>query len=63
MPLDLQFIFRRAYDSGPYQRGLVDYDSPPQPPLRGEAATWAADQLRRAGVMPRTSDAPGGNPR
>ena len=59
VPLDLQFVFRRAYDSGPYQRGLVDYSAPPRPSLRGEAAAWAANQLRHAGI--RTSDAPAGN--
>ena len=33
-------FFRRAYDSGPYARGAVDYDGPPDPPLRPELAEW-----------------------
>lgn len=33
VPLDLQHVFNRAYDAGPYQRGALDYDSPPHPPL------------------------------
>jgi hypothetical protein len=42
--LDLQFAFNRAYDSGPYRRGAVDYAGPPpDPPLSELEATWAAD--------------------
>ncbi len=42
--LDLQFVFNRAYDSGPYRRGAVDYAGPPpEPPLGGEDAAWAAE--------------------
>jgi hypothetical protein len=26
VPLDLQFVFNRVYDSGPYRRGAVDYE-------------------------------------
>ncbi len=48
VPLDLQYVFNRVYDSGPYRRGAVDYGGPPQPPLRGEAAAWAAERLRSA---------------
>jgi hypothetical protein len=48
--LDLQHIFNRAYDNGPYRRGAVDYSQPPQPPLKGEAATWAEQVLRERGV-------------
>jgi hypothetical protein len=46
VPLDLQYVFRRAYDSGPYRRGAVDYGSPPRSPLRGEAVAWAEERLR-----------------
>ena len=45
-PLDLQYAFQRAYDGGPYQRGAVDYDKPPQPPLVGEWAAWAEEKVR-----------------
>jgi hypothetical protein len=48
--LDLQQIFNRAYDSGPYRRGAVDYSQPPRPPLKDEAATWAEQVLRERGV-------------
>jgi hypothetical protein len=45
-PLDLQYAFQRAYDGGPYRRGAVDYDKPPQPPLAGEWAAWAEEKVR-----------------
>jgi hypothetical protein len=45
--LDLQFAFNRAYDSGPYRRGAVDYHSPPpEPPMDDENAAWAAELTR-----------------
>lgn len=48
--LDIQFVFQRAYDNGPYRRGAVDYGRPPAPPLSGEAAEWAEQRLREAGL-------------
>ncbi len=53
-PLDLQYAFHRAYDSGPYRRGMVDYDQPPLPPLTGEWAAWAVEHVRawRAAARP-----------
>jgi len=45
-PLDLQYAFQRAYDGGPYRRGAVDYDIPPQPPLTVEWAAWAEERVR-----------------
>jgi hypothetical protein len=48
LPLDLQFLFSRAYDSGPYRRGAVDYDRPPEPPLVGDQAAWADQRLRES---------------
>jgi hypothetical protein len=50
VPLDLQFIFQRAYDGGPYRRGAVDYDGRPDPALPEHLATWANDRLRTAGA-------------
>jgi len=46
-PLDLQYVFQRAYDSGPYARGAVDYDQPPDPPVRLELTGWLKDCLER----------------
>jgi len=51
VPLDLQYVFNRAYDSGPYRRGAVDYSQPPVPPLPPEDATWA-EALVRAATSP-----------
>lgn len=50
--LDLQQAFHRAYDGGPYRRGAVDYTKPPDPPLSGEDAAWAAALLREHGLVP-----------
>jgi Protein of unknown function (DUF4058) len=45
-PLDLQYALQRAYDGGPYRRGAVDYNKPPQPPLVGHWAEWAQERIR-----------------
>lgn len=50
IPLDLQYVFNRTYESGPYRRGAVDYEQPPHPPLEGETAAWAEQRLREAGL-------------
>jgi hypothetical protein len=51
--LDLQFVFNRAYDTGPYRRGAVDYASPPpEPPLGEEDAAWAAGLTRPWRITP-----------
>lgn len=43
IPLDLQYVFDRAYDTGPYRRGAVDYAGPvPAPALDEADAAWAA---------------------
>lgn len=39
--LDLQYVMNRAYDSGPYRRGAVDYSQPPEPTLSDEKVEWA----------------------
>lgn len=44
--LDLQFVFQRAFDGGPYLRGAVDYSQPPDPALRDEDVPWAEARLR-----------------
>ena len=47
VPLDLQYVFNRAYDTGPYRRGAVDYSGPPPAPrLSAEDAAWAAELTR-----------------
>jgi hypothetical protein len=47
VPLDLQHVFNQAYDGGPYARGAVDYNNPPDPPVRQELADWLAKRLAR----------------
>ncbi len=45
--LDLQHVFNRIYDAGPYRRGAVDYAGPvPAPGLDKEDAAWAAELTR-----------------
>jgi hypothetical protein len=47
VPLDLQYVFNRTYDTGPYRRGAVDYSqTPPAPRLSAEDAAWAAELTR-----------------
>lgn len=45
VPLDLQDVVDLVYDGGPYRRGAVDYDGPPNPPLDGDDAAWSASVL------------------
>jgi hypothetical protein len=43
--VNLQQVFQRTYDAGPYSRE-IDYDSDlPVPPLSDEQSAWAASQL------------------
>ncbi|MHC5543138.1 DUF4058 family protein [Singulisphaera rosea] len=46
IPFDLQFVFNRAYDGGPYRRGAVDYSRPPVPSLSDDDSLWAEQRLR-----------------
>lgn len=48
VPLDLQIIMQRTYDSGPYRR-MIDYAEPPDPPLSDEEMAWARSRLSEAG--------------
>jgi Protein of unknown function (DUF4058) len=43
--IDLQAVFDRSYDTGPYRRRVRYAESTPVPPLRPERAEWAARLL------------------
>jgi hypothetical protein len=49
--LDLQAVFDRCYDAGPYSR-RVDYKEDPPIPLEREDAIWAAALLQENGLRP-----------
>jgi hypothetical protein len=49
--LDLQAIVQLAYRKGRY-RLTIDYDEPPDLPLRGEDARWAKALVRKAKKRP-----------
>lgn len=44
--LDLQQVFRRTYESGPYARGAVDYRQPPRGTFSPDVAEWINDCLK-----------------
>jgi hypothetical protein len=46
VPLDLQAIFDRAYDGGPYQREIEYGKYPIVPRLKPEQAEWDAAVLK-----------------
>jgi len=50
VPLDLQPLLDRAYDTGRYSR-LVRYTAPCNPPLSPEQQTWAEGILRAKGLL------------
>lgn len=49
---DLQTVFERVYDLGPYRRIIRYADATPVPSLRPEQAEWAARLLRTQGLLP-----------
>lgn len=51
VPLDLQYVLRLSYDIGPYPRGAIDYNLPPDTPLSAEHALWAEQLLREKGFV------------
>jgi hypothetical protein len=50
VPLDLRYVFNKAYDSGPYRKGAGDYTQPPNPPLGQMDGDWALGLLRQCGL-------------
>lgn len=50
--LDLQAIFDRCYDAGPYRRVNPYRSRKPEPPLTAEQAAWAEQLLREKGLIP-----------
>lgn len=50
--LNLQAVFERGYDTGPYRRLSPYREVTPLPPLRPEQAEWANRLLREKGLLP-----------
>lgn len=50
--IDLQAVFERCYDTGPYRRRIRYNETEPAPPLRPDQTVWAKELLRahQAGV-------------
>jgi len=51
VPLDLQAVFTRCWDEGPYPE-LLRYDGPPPGPLTAEEISWCEAILRQNGFRP-----------
>jgi Protein of unknown function (DUF4058) len=47
---DLQAIFQKAYDAGPFQRAIDYRKDKLDPPLMKEQETWMRSLLRKAGI-------------
>jgi hypothetical protein len=52
--LDLQYVFNRAYDAGPYRRGAVKYSQGLELDLAEGDRGWADELLRREGLLEAT---------
>ena len=50
--VDLQEIFDRAYEVGPYRRRIRYHDETPVPALTPEQSEWAKGILRQKGLLP-----------
>jgi hypothetical protein len=57
--VDLQDVFQRSYDAGPYRRRIRYRQTEPVPPLEPEARQWAARLLAGGDGAP-SLDNPGG---
>lgn len=55
VPVNLQAVFERCYDFGPYRRSIRYADATPIPPLRPDQAAWAARLLREKGLLPQAT--------
>ncbi|HMC67440.1 MAG TPA: DUF4058 family protein [Gemmataceae bacterium] len=51
IPLDLQTVFERYYDAGPYRRRVRYNPSRIVPPLQPDQVPWATDLLREKGCL------------
>jgi hypothetical protein len=49
--IDLQAVFDRCYDTGPYPVENP-YRLAPEPPLNPEQDAWATNLLREKGLLP-----------
>jgi hypothetical protein len=45
--VDLQMVFDRVYDSGPFRREIKYEQETPDPPLAEERMTWAREQIAK----------------
>jgi len=52
VPIDLQAVFDRCYDTGGYDRLIPYADHPLDPPLTPDRADWALHVLREKGILP-----------
>jgi len=50
--IDLQAIFDRCYNTGPYRRLSPYRERTPVPPLTPERQEWANHLLREQGLLP-----------
>lgn len=46
--LDLQHVFDRSYDTGPYELGAVDYAASPPVPLTDDERVWVRERVTAA---------------
>ena len=53
--VDLQAIFRRAYEAGPYQRAIDYRTEPVEPPVTADQDEWIRGVWRRAGIARKLS--------
>jgi hypothetical protein len=61
IPVDLQTLLDRCYDTGLYQRSIAYGGTPPATPLRPEQMAWVAQMLRAKGIIP-AAEGPGISP-
>ena len=52
VPLDLQAVFNRCYDAGPYARWVNYAETVPPPPLSREQTEWVLRLLHEKGLLP-----------